>query len=85
MPRLRRKLFLRPWRKHRRLSQEALAARAGLTQGLISQLENNQADYSGTTLESLAEALQCNPADLLIREPTDPDPMRLMRALKDAE
>lgn len=80
----RRRLFVREWRKHRGLTQEALAARAGVTQGLISHLENGRTDFTGNLLARLAEALQCNPADLLIRTPSDPDPIRLMKALKDA-
>lgn len=71
--RTRRRWFLREWRKHRGLSQEALASRIGATQGLISQLENNKINYTRDLLEQLAEALQCEPVDLLIRNPLDPD------------
>lgn len=71
--RQRRRWFLREWRRYRNLSQEALASRIGKTQGLISQLERNQTSYTGDLLEALADALMCEPADLLIRNPTDPN------------
>lgn len=68
----RRKLFLREWRKHRGLSQEQLAERVGTTQGHISHLETGRSDYSGELLAILADALQCEPVDLMMRNPLDP-------------
>ena len=69
----RRKLFLREWRNHRVLTQEQLAERAGISQGMISQLEKGTTDFSGETLAALADALQCEPADLIMRNPGDPE------------
>lgn len=69
----RKPLRLRAWRNFRGMSQEELAAEAGLSQGLISQLENNEADYSGDTLARLAYALHCEEIDLLTRDPGDPE------------
>ncbi|CAL8974541.1 helix-turn-helix domain-containing protein [Rhodoplanes serenus] len=69
--RRRRRLFLREWRKHRGLTQERLADRAEITQGMISQLENGRSDYTGELLDRLAEALMCEPADLIMRNPLD--------------
>lgn len=69
------RLFLREWRDHRNLTQEKLAERADLTQGMISQLENGQSDYTGKLLRRLADALSCNPIDLLTRDPSKPEPM----------
>lgn len=65
--------FLRAWRNHRTLTQEKLADRAGITQGMISQLENGQSDYTGELLKVLADALMCEPVDLLIRDPSQPE------------
>ena len=62
--------FVREWRKHRRLSQEALAERIGKSHSAISQLENGRIDYTQGMLEALADALSCDPADLLMRDPT---------------
>lgn len=66
-----KRLFLREWRAHRHLTQEKLADRAEVTQGMISQLENGQSDYTGELLERLADALSCDPVDLIIRDPTE--------------
>lgn len=71
-PVTRRRWFLKEWRLHRGLSQEALADKIGNTQGFISQLELNQTNYTRDTLEDLARVLGCEPADLLARAP-DPD------------
>lgn len=60
---------LRSWREHRRLSQTALADMAGLTHGTISQLETRKIGYTQVTVESLARALQCDPADLIGNPP----------------
>jgi transcriptional regulator with XRE-family HTH domain len=54
------------------MTQSRLAERAGLTQRMISELENGTSDYTGEVLESLADALRCEPADLLARNPFDP-------------
>jgi transcriptional regulator with XRE-family HTH domain len=80
----RRKLFLREWRKYRdNLTQERLADRAGVSQGMISQLENGQSDYTGDLLEKLAYALRCEPADLIMRNPADPEaPWSIWERLK---
>jgi transcriptional regulator with XRE-family HTH domain len=64
-------LYLRDWRRYRGLTQEKLAERAGVTQGMISHLENGRTDYSGHILTALAEALNCEPVDLLTRNPSD--------------
>lgn len=72
-PRQRRRWYLKEWREHRELSQERLADRVGVTQGLISQLENNRVNYTSDLLEKLADALMCEPADLLMRNPRDPE------------
>lgn len=61
--------FLRVWRKHRKLSQEELADRAGVTHGLISQLERGITGLTHDRLESLANVLGCNAADLLAGPP----------------
>lgn len=65
--------FLRHWRKHRGLNQQRLADRAEVTQGMISQLENGKSDYTGELIERLAAALNCTPADLMMRNPLDPE------------
>lgn len=63
--------FIRQWRKHRRLNQEQLASRVDMSTSSISQLENGKQGYTQATLEALADALQCTPGDLLMRNPLD--------------
>jgi transcriptional regulator with XRE-family HTH domain len=70
--------FVHEWRKYRDLTQEELAERVGLTSGAISQLENGIIAYKQPTLEALAEALGCEPGDILSVNPlADPSRPRL--------
>jgi transcriptional regulator with XRE-family HTH domain len=61
--------FIKQWRHHRGLTQSRLADRLGMTHGAVSQLERGLVGYTQGTLEALADALQCDPADLLWRDP----------------
>jgi transcriptional regulator with XRE-family HTH domain len=70
----RQKWYLREWRKHRGLSQERLAERFGTTKSRISELETGKERYNQDVLEMLADALDCEPGDLLMRNPLEPDP-----------
>lgn len=65
--------FIRQWRKHRGLTLELLADRIGMSVGNLSMIERAKTGYTQETLELLADALQCAPADLLTRNPADPD------------
>ena len=82
----RQPLKLAAWRRHRNMTQKALADASGVSQGLISQLENDKTDYTGETLEALAFALGCETVDLIVRDPTDPDaPWSIWETLKPVE
>jgi transcriptional regulator with XRE-family HTH domain len=65
----RRRHFIKEWRKARGLTQEQLAERIGVAVSTISQLETMKQGYSQPTLEAIADALNCEPADLLMRKP----------------
>lgn len=68
---IRRRLFLKEWRKYRDdMTQETLAERAGMSVSNISQLERGLQGYSQEGLEALADALQCEPGHLLTVDPT---------------
>ena len=56
---------LKKTRLQRSLSQEALAARAGLSVSFISMLERGQRSPPLDTLERLAKALRVTPVQLL--------------------
>lgn len=65
--------FIKQWRKHRGLSQEQLAERIGMNRAYLSKIESGKRRYDQPFLEAAAEVLRCEPADLIMRDPTDPD------------
>ena len=65
--------FIREWRKHRGLTQEQLAERIGMDKSYLSKIESGKRRYDQPFLEAAAVVLQCEPADLIIRDPSDPD------------
>lgn len=66
-------LHLRAWRTYRGLNQAQLAERIGTTGATISRIENGRQNWDQAFLQAAAEALRCDPADLLVRDPTDPE------------
>jgi transcriptional regulator with XRE-family HTH domain len=72
-PTVRRRIFLKQWREYRDLTQEQLAERVGWSVGNVSQLERGLQGYSQEGLEALADALQCDPGQLLTVDPTGDD------------
>lgn len=77
--------YIREWRLYRNLTQEQLAERVGVTHGALSQLERGLINYTQPMLESLAFALQCDPADLIMRNPeSDPwSPWQIYDGVRD--
>ena len=65
--------FLKEWRKHRGLTQQQLGDRIGKSKSNISEFETGATRYNQDLLEALADALMCEPADLIMRDPTQPD------------
>lgn len=65
--------YIKEWRKHRGMTQDQLAERIGIDKGYLSKIENGKRRYDQPFLEAAAEALQCAPADLIMRDPSDPD------------
>lgn len=55
------------------MTQEQLADRVGWSVGNVSQLERGLQGYSQEGLEALAEALQCDPGQILTVDPTGDD------------
>ena len=81
-----RQIHLRAWRDFRGLSQETLAARVNSTAATISRLENGRQPYTQPLLEALAEALDCNPADIIMRPPGASTSLdRAIEGLSDAQ
>lgn len=65
--------YIREWRLYRGLSQEQLAARLGISRPQLSRIESSARDADLSLLANLARELECEPADLIIRDPSDPE------------
>lgn len=82
----RQRLYLKEWRKHRGLTQEQLAGRLSVDRTIISKIERGKLQYNQGFLEAAAEALMCEPADLIVRDPTDPEGIwSIMDSIPDGE
>lgn len=64
-----RKTFLAQWREFRGLTQEELAAKAGLSVGLVSSIEAATSGYSAESLYKLAKALEIEQGMILSVNP----------------
>lgn len=70
--------YFKQWRKHRGLTQEQVIDRLAAmddplipqTTASLSRLENGKQPYTQRSLEALAEVYQCEPDQLLGRDPT---------------
>lgn len=62
---------LRRYRESKSLSQEGLAARAGLDRTYVSSCERGCRNATLVTLERLAAALDISPTDLLEHRPPE--------------
>lgn len=71
----RRRHFIAQWRRYQNLSQDRLAEQLGISKATLSRIENGIIPYSQDFLEACAEALRCEPADLIMRDPTMPEPI----------
>jgi transcriptional regulator with XRE-family HTH domain len=78
--------FIREWRKYRGLTQEQLAGRLDVDRTTISKIESGKQEYSQHFLEVTAYALRCEPADLIMRDPTQPSAIwSIWDSIPDAE
>ena len=75
-----RRNFIREWRKHRDLTLEQLAEKVDMSPSAISQIEVGRMGYSRDSLERLADALACEPGDLLSRPPGRDDDVAALLA-----
>jgi transcriptional regulator with XRE-family HTH domain len=71
MPMRMQRHYIREWRKSKGWTQTRLAEAAGVRQDAISRAETKDA-YDDGLLESIALALNVTPADLIMRDPSDP-------------
>ena len=64
---------MRKWREHRNKTLVQVAEHLHMTHGSLSKIERGKVPYSQKLLEALAELYMCEPADLIVRDPSDPD------------
>jgi ribosome-binding protein aMBF1 (putative translation factor) len=64
---------VRTLRRERRLSQEALAARAGVHRTYVGSVERGERNVSVLNIHALAAALDVDPSDLLKEPPGSED------------
>jgi transcriptional regulator with XRE-family HTH domain len=88
----RRPTFIRAWRKHRGLTLAQLADRlqveleVDISEGQLSRIERGETPYSQDILEAIAHVLRCEPADLIMRDPTQANAVwSLIDTLKPVE
>lgn len=70
-----RRQFFRAWRKFRGLTLEQAGERAVMTAGNISAMERGAQGFTQAGLEALAFAYNCEPAHLLMVDPTKDNAM----------
>lgn len=80
-----RPFYLRQWRKYRGYTLERLAEMVGTSQGYLSDLEKQKRRWNEDLLEALAIALQCDPADFLTRDPSQPEGLTRLVARVEAK
>jgi transcriptional regulator with XRE-family HTH domain len=63
--------YIKEWRKYRGLTQEQLAERIGIARSYLTKIERGDRRWDQPFLEAAAEALRCEPGDIIMRNPTD--------------
>jgi transcriptional regulator with XRE-family HTH domain len=69
----RRRTFFKEWRKFRDYTLEEAAELSGMSIGNISAMERGAQGYTQDGLERLAQAYRCEPAQLLMVDPSSSD------------
>lgn len=75
MSRNKRPTYLRAWRQQANKTLVQVAEHLHMTHGNLSKIERGLVPYNQELLEALAELYGCDPVDLLIRDPSDPNGM----------
>jgi transcriptional regulator with XRE-family HTH domain len=83
--RKRRPTFIKEWRKHRGLTQDQLASRLEMAQPTVARIERGEISYTQPVLEAMADALRCEPADLIMRDPGKPTIWSLLDGIAEAD
>ena len=67
--------FLRQWRKFRGYTLEQAAERVGMTHQNLGKIERGKVPYNETLLMILADIYRTDRGSLIMRDPTQPDPL----------
>lgn len=65
--------FLRQWRESANKTLVQVAEHLHMTHGNLSKIERGLVPYNQDLLEALADLYMCDAADLIIRDPKDPN------------
>lgn len=65
--------YIKQWRNFRKVTQAALAEAVGMSNGNLSNIENGKQPYIQDHLEAIARILRCEVADLILRNPQEPE------------
>ena len=65
--------YIKEWRKYRGLTQEQLAERIGIARSYLTKIERGTRRYDQPFLEAASDALRCEPGDIIMRDPSDPE------------
>jgi transcriptional regulator with XRE-family HTH domain len=68
----RRRTHIADWRRHRNLTQDQLAEILDTSKATISRIENGEIPYGQDFVEACADALGCEPGELIDRDPRSP-------------
>lgn len=85
-PRQRHRHYILEWRKFRNLTQEQVAGRVDMSRENYSRLERGLVPYGQDILEQLADALSCDPGDLIGRDPSkEGEVVDLLRLIQEKD
>ena len=73
---------IRAWRKRRGLTLEQLAAQVDSTPATLSRIERQVRPYSQHLLERLADALVCEPEDLVSRRAASEEQLEIIALVR---
>ncbi len=74
--------YFREWRQYRGLTEEQVAERINKSIATVSRLETGKTKYKQQHLEALSEAYNCEPEDLIARNPLNEVERELWLRLK---
>ena len=68
-----KKTYLRQWRQHCGKTLVQVGEYLHMTHSQLSRIERGVSPYNQDLLERLADLYMCEPVDLIIRDPSEPD------------